>query len=319
MYEEPSKKYPSYLSYGGFIPSNKTRIPDIFIGNSLDNKNYYQNSTSNQYLTNKFDNSNSIDKNNLNNSLYKIDYIYNTNTNDDSLDKMIINKHKQRSVTNNICFIKNVSNNDFKISNLSTMKNSFQTIPKIENCKGEIPILFKDKDRKKKIFTSDSEYNKVNNKFPLEKNLVSSENGIINILNEKEKQDIINNIRYNKRYDNIITESNDEKVEKKALRYEYDNNDLHNGTKKSCNLYSNCTVHIPSAKINNPEKKYLHPDPLENSKSKFNDYFFSNNKTLKIENIKIRIPGFSGHVPRESEILKLKERRFCLSVDKGDN
>lgn len=250
-----------------------------------------------------------------------------------NLNSLVLNKFSILKSTDNITFMNNIKKNE-KLTNFnensekdsykmmkSTTKDSYQ---KIENDKikynQELPEIFREKKRVIKRLNAKSDYDENFNCNPLvDKHLYvqNERKDLIKIKKDEQKELMKSSFKPT----NCPTEPNAENSNnqnlKLAQRYEYDNQSLILGTKRSVNLHSSSTIHIPVDLKNNDNFNYQKLQ--DNPKSKFNDFFIKNNKTLSRENIHIRLPGFKGHIPNDINLLKSQERKFCLSLDKANN
>lgn len=327
MYDDPTKHPSTYVRFGGYIPKTQQNIPTLKIGSNIydidQNKEFYQQSRNLNYYNNNNYESNSIitslNFKDRNISSNKIEF------NTPSLDDLIVRRHKQRNQTNNLTFLNNI-----KMNQQSTiMKDSYTSKYSDVDVRNEIPILFRAKRRNPKLFIDNTEYNQnINVLNPIkDKRLVIADDDGLKVISNHEKDELIkkslevNAHQLEDSKKDINEKLNSHNQYKKnflpALRYEYDNTKINDGTCKSVNISSLSTVHVPKDKLNNENNEYLKNSISTNSRSKQKDFFIKNNKILQGENIHIRIPGFSGHVPSNVSYLKQKERISCLSIDKS--
>lgn len=248
-----------------------------------------------------------------------------------NLNSLVMNKFSLLKSTDNITFMKNIkkdetmksfdeSDNKLYKNIISTTKDSYKKIENGNiNYNQELPEIFREKKRIHKRLNAKSDYDENFNCNPLvDKHLfIQNDKKDLVKMKKDEQKELMKNC-FNLKKTICPTDPDIIDSEKKlAQRYEYDNQSLILGTKRSVNLHSSSTIHIPVDLKNNDNFNYQ--KIKDNPRSKFNDFFIKNNKTLSRENIHIRLPGYKGHLPNDINLLKSQERKFCLSIDKNSN
>lgn len=120
---------------------------------------------------------------------------------------------------------------------------------------------------------------------------------------------MFNNMATSAKHDNILSNEiwADQQFRNEPQKFSYIDR-LNQDTSRSLNLPQGTTSFIPK----NYEKSYMSLN--ENFRSKMNDLFFKNNKTLIGENYKLAIPGYSGFIPSDIKGYRGPDRKYVLST-----